>query len=214
MATMKKVAPKAQEGKKLSKKTDANTTIQKANLDSKYNQIYAQTKRDSVAESNKELPYTYARLRSKTGKSPSVATLRAAQDKQNKEVVKKVNSPDNLISSKDPKARQKMEIMANRRKKLLKTQGRSPLDAKGRADAIFMGMKSGGTVKKKMRNGGSLSGLKASTKRVGPVDPKGAFTKVQKKTLAGARGKASLTKDKQLGATKMAKRGMSVSKKK
>ena len=71
----------------------------------------------------------------------------------------------------------------------------------------------GGVVKKKMRNGGSLSGLKASTKRVGPVDPKGAFTKVQKKTLAGAKGKASLTKDKQLGATKMAKCGMSMKKK-
>ncbi len=68
--------------------------------------------------------------------------------------------------------------------------------------------------KKKMKNGGSLSGLKASTKRVGPVDPKGAFTKVQKKTLAGAKGKASLTKDKQLGATKMAKSGARVSKKK
>ena len=68
-------------------------------------------------------------------------------------------------------------------------------------------------TKKKMKNGGSLSGLKASTKRVGPVDPKGAFTKVQKKTLAGAKGKASLTKDKQLGATKMAKRVMSVKKK-
>ena len=62
-----------------------------------------------------------------------------------------------------------------------------------------MGFRSGG----KMKNGGSLSGLKASNKRVGPVDPKGAFTKVQKKTLAGAKGKASLTKDKQLGATKM-----------
>jgi hypothetical protein len=67
--------------------------------------------------------------------------------------------------------------------------------------------------KKKMKNGGSLSGLKASNKRVGPVDPKGAYTKVQKKTLAGAKGKASLTKDKQLGATKMAKRGMSIKKK-
>jgi hypothetical protein len=73
--------------------------------------------------------------------------------------------------------------------------------------------KNGGAVKKKMKNGGSLSGLKASNKRVGPVDPKGAFTKVQKKTLAGAKGKATLTKDKQLGATKMAKRGMSVKKK-
>ena len=73
--------------------------------------------------------------------------------------------------------------------------------------------KNGGAVKKKMKNGGSLSGLKASNKRVGPVDPKGAYTAVQKKTLAGAKGKASLTKDKQLGATKMAKRGMSIKKK-
>ena len=68
--------------------------------------------------------------------------------------------------------------------------------------------------KKKMKNGGSLTGLKASNKRVGPVDPKGAFTKVQKKTLAGAKGKASLTKDKQLGATRMAKSGAKVAKKK
>jgi len=66
--------------------------------------------------------------------------------------------------------------------------------------------KNGSSIKKKMKNGGSLTGLKASDKRVGPVDPKGAFTKVQKKTLAGARGKASLTKDKQLGATKMSKK--------
>jgi hypothetical protein len=67
-------------------------------------------------------------------------------------------------------------------------------------------------VKKKMKNGGSLSGLKASTKRVGPSD-KGAFIKVQKNALAGARGKASLTKDKQLGATKMAKSGAKMKKK-
>ena len=74
-----------------------------------------------------------------------------------------------------------------------------------------MAKKNGGKVSK-MKNGGSLSGLKASTKRVGPVDPKGAFTKVQKKTLAGAKGKATLTKDKQLGATKMAKTGAKMSK--
>lgn len=60
-----------------------------------------------------------------------------------------------------------------------------------------------GKSMKKMKNGGSLSGLKASAKRDKGVDPKGAYTKVQKKTLAGAKGKASLTKDKQLGATKM-----------
>lgn len=56
----------------------------------------------------------------------------------------------------------------------------------------------------KKKNGGSVAaGTKAPGKRVGPVDPKGAYTKVQKRTLAGAKGKASLTKDKQLGATKM-----------
>ena len=58
-------------------------------------------------------------------------------------------------------------------------------------------------VVKKMNNGGSLSGLKASTKRVGPVDPNGAWTKVQEKTLAGAKGKAVLKKDKQLDASKI-----------
>jgi hypothetical protein len=67
-----------------------------------------------------------------------------------------------------------------------------------------MGFKSGGKVGK-MRNGGSLSGLNASNKRVGPSDT-GAWTTVQKKALAGAKGKASLTKDKQLGATKMSKK--------
>lgn len=67
---------------------------------------------------------------------------------------------------------------------------------------------------KKAKSGGSLTGLKASNKRVGPVDPKGAWTKVQEKTLKGAKGKAKLTADKQLGATKMAKRGMKISKKK
>jgi len=56
---------------------------------------------------------------------------------------------------------------------------------------------------KKASKGGSLSGLKASNKRVGPVDAKGAYTKVQERTLAGAKGKAVLKKDKELGATKM-----------
>jgi hypothetical protein len=50
---------------------------------------------------------------------------------------------------------------------------------------------------------GSMSGMKASDKRVGPIDPQGAWTKVQEATLAGAKGKAKLTRDKELGATKM-----------
>lgn len=51
------------------------------------------------------------------------------------------------------------------------------------------------------------AGLKASTKRVGPVDPNGAWTKVQEMTLAGKKTPVSLKKDKQLGATKMKKGG-------
>jgi hypothetical protein len=56
---------------------------------------------------------------------------------------------------------------------------------------------------------GSLSGMKASNKRVGPVDPNGAWTKVQEATLANARMKPTLKKDKELGATSMAKNGRS-----
>ena len=63
------------------------------------------------------------------------------------------------------------------------------------------------TVKKDRM--GSLSGMKASNKRVGPIDPNGAWTKVQEATLAGAKGKAKLTMDKELGATKMAQNGRS-----
>ena len=54
--------------------------------------------------------------------------------------------------------------------------------------------------------GGSLTGLNASTKRDKGIDPNGAWTKVQKKTLAGAKSTPKLTKDKQLGATKMSKK--------
>lgn len=50
---------------------------------------------------------------------------------------------------------------------------------------------------------GSLSGLKASDKRVGPVDPNGAYTKVQEAALAGARMTPKLKKNKELGATSM-----------
>jgi hypothetical protein len=56
------------------------------------------------------------------------------------------------------------------------------------------------------------AGLKASNKRVGPVDPDGAWTKVQEMTLAGKKTPVSLKKDKELGATKMAKKGAKVKK--
>jgi hypothetical protein len=65
----------------------------------------------------------------------------------------------------------------------------------------------------KMKNGGSLSGLKAPNTRDKGIDPNGPWTKVQKKALAGAKTTPKLTKDKQLGATKMAKSGTKMSKK-
>ena len=65
-------------------------------------------------------------------------------------------------------------------------------------------------AKKKMQKGGEVAaGVGPTPKRVGPVDPKGAYTKVQERTLAKSKaGKPSLTKDKQQGATKMKKGGM------
>jgi len=65
--------------------------------------------------------------------------------------------------------------------------------------------KTGGRIKK------AQAGLKASNKRVGPVDPKGAWTTVQKQTLAGKRTPVSLTRDKELGATSMARGGKWIS---
>ena len=67
-------------------------------------------------------------------------------------------------------------------------------------------------AKMKKSKSGSLTGLNASNKRMGPSDT-GAWIDVQKKALAGAKSTPKLTKDKQLGATKMAKRGMSIKKK-
>jgi hypothetical protein len=48
-------------------------------------------------------------------------------------------------------------------------------------------------------------GLNAPSKRVGPVDPQGAWTKVQMMNLPprNVKTKVSLTKDKQQGATSM-----------
>ncbi len=55
------------------------------------------------------------------------------------------------------------------------------------------------------------AGLKASNKRVGPVDRDGAWTIVQEQTLAGKKTPVSLTPDKKLGATSMtAKKGIKV----
>ena len=64
--------------------------------------------------------------------------------------------------------------------------------------------------KKKMQAGGVVKTIK----KVGPIDPKGAYTKVQERTIAGSKApKVPLKKDKELGATKM-KSGGKVSKKK
>ena len=68
-------------------------------------------------------------------------------------------------------------------------------------------------MKKKMQAGGVV---KSQPKRVGPVDPKGAYTKVQERNLppVNTKTKVSLAPNKQLGATSMMKKGGKVSKKK
>jgi hypothetical protein len=93
--------------------------------------------------------------------------------------------------------------------------GEGPVQKMGR----WEGQNVGKTSKKKMMGGGKIkkaqAGLKASTKRVGPVDPNGAWTKVQMMNLPprNVKTKVSLTKDKQQGATSMtAKRGIKVAK--
>lgn len=65
---------------------------------------------------------------------------------------------------------------------------------------------------KKMQAGGVVK----PAKRVGPVDPNGAYTKVQERNLPprDVKTKVSLSPNKQLGATKMMKKGGKVSKKK
>jgi hypothetical protein len=69
------------------------------------------------------------------------------------------------------------------------------------------------SLKFKLRKG--QAGLTASTKRVGPIDPNGAWTKVQEMNLPprNVKTSVSLKKDKQLGATKM-KSGGKMKKKK
>ena len=64
--------------------------------------------------------------------------------------------------------------------------------------------------KPKMQAGGVVK----SAKRVGPVDPDGAWTKVQERNLppVNAKTKVSLAPDKELGATKMMKKGGEVEK--
>jgi hypothetical protein len=91
--------------------------------------------------------------------------------------------------------------------------GEPPVQKMGR----WEGQNAAKSSKKKMMGGGKITkaqaGLKASTKRVGPVDPSGAWTKVQEQTLAGKRTPVSLKKDKQLGATSMtARKGIKVAK--
>ena len=191
MATIKKSLKKAQTGATTSRRTNQQryTDINKfeTQLDSLRNEADRKyNDADKVMRFKK-----YARLKNKgkeTPKTKAVDSLRSSAMGDTENAVYKKMEIENEYRNMD---------------KELKKGG-----------LVKKKMKTGAIMKKKMKNGGSLTALKASTKRDKGIDPKGAWTKVQKKTLAGAKGKASLTKDKQLGATKMAKRGMKISKKK
>lgn len=69
-------------------------------------------------------------------------------------------------------------------------------------------------IAKKAMKKYQAGGVAKPAKRVGPIDPNGAYTKVQERTLAGAKApKVPLKKDKPLGATTM-KKGGKITKKK
>lgn len=76
-----------------------------------------------------------------------------------------------------------------------------------------MGYKKHGGSVDMMQAGGVV---KTQPKRMGPIDPNGAYTKVQERNLPprDVKTKVSLSPNKQLGATKMMKKGGKVSKKK
>jgi hypothetical protein len=77
--------------------------------------------------------------------------------------------------------------------------GESPIGRMGRWEGQNAKPKAA-APKKKMQAGGVMK----PAKRVGPIDPNGAWTKVQERTIAGKKApKVPLKKDKQLGATKM-----------
>jgi hypothetical protein len=101
--------------------------------------------------------------------------------------------------SKDSDAARRREMMMKTLEKPRKSSANKP-----------SGMKLGGKIKK------AQAGLVASDKRVGPIDPKGAWTKVQEMNLPprNVKTSVSLKKDKQLGATKMMKMGGKAKKKK
>ena len=97
-------------------------------------------------------------------------------------------------------------IQATKDQKRQAFKGKPGYDANGFPKAK---LKTGGKIKKAQAG----LGLKPS-KPVGPIDPNGAWTKVQERTIAGKKAaKVPLKKDKQLGATKM-KGGGKMSKKK
>lgn len=99
-----KTIKKAQKGAKAKKKVDDNTTKQKLAFDNRYNEIYQQARRDSVAESNKTIADTYLDLKKSKGKSPSAAELRSEQDRRNKEKISS-STPGYKISRLNAKQR-------------------------------------------------------------------------------------------------------------
>lgn len=225
MATMKKATPKAQNGKLTKKELDAlshqkrgmgtlgSSYVKKRGLmndlghlsTAQQNQLESYMSKAGTAKKIYEgLPNVGTIFGSSAANIPKGSQL---ENQRRGGVVKKAQNGIAKYSDPKPlfdKIEKTRDSISTARKKLDATKAIKNKALKSNMNKIKT---------MKMKNGGSLTGLKASNKRVGPVDPKGAFTKVQKKTLAGARGKATLTKDKQLGATKMAKRGMSVKKK-
>jgi hypothetical protein len=171
-----KTIKKAQTGAK-TKKTDLNTTLQKAKFDNRYNEIYRQTKNDSINESNKTIGKTYLDLKKRKGKSPSAAELRSEQDKRNKEKVSK-KTPGWRISKLNAKQR---------------AEDRFEQEMSGYDDRLIDN-RNGGKHKKKMKNGGALGmkSVKAGYDKNPGVTRADIITAATKKAQNGYTGKSSL----------------------
>lgn len=203
MATIKKTMKKAQVGDSLSKKKPYNYKA-----DSAAKKPYYKLDVPEVREKPKSMKKAQEGAELRTGQYKRLGRIAENNPERAERVAARMNKRASRVNrGKDIASPSRMDELKSN--PMAEARMRSDLSARKFAELRTTPANPAKRVGKKMKNGGSLSGLKAGTKRVGPVDPKGAYTKVQKKTLAGAKGKASLTKDKQLGATKMRMGGKS-----
>jgi len=168
MATMKKAIKKAQEG------TTAKPTFFKSNKD--------KMSMKQLDKSFDDKQYTLTNSSANKNKFLS-------EDKNYimKEKYEDKNNPNTRTSSSQRRTLKGFLSGAPR------ATGKANIDDKGNLTSY----KKGGVVKKKMKNGGNLSAGVSYKKTKAPmVDPKGAFTKVQERTIGSMKKGGKVSKKK------------------